>query len=120
MKTNTVRKDVPEKRECPRVEVQLQVDLRTKYIYTTTSVLNVSKNGIFIRTPNPLPEGSEVDIVMHFTKEIDPSHFKGVVRWRQQKPHGAMPPGMGLQLISPDRRGMAALADEVKHAPKNF
>ena len=116
--TNTTEQE--EKRQAPRIEVQMTADLKTTYIYTTASVLNVSKSGMFIKTRNPLPEGSEVEISLYLARQDQPRHFKGVVRWGRTSPQGSVPPGMGVKLFSDDADLLATIADEIMGLPKNL
>jgi uncharacterized protein (TIGR02266 family) len=112
--------NAPEKREFPRVEASLTVDMRTKYIYTMASVINVSPNGLFIKTQNCLPEGSELELVAHVATRKKPFRFKGVVRWVRHKPVGSLPMGMGIQLMVPDVQHMKRFLAAVRHSPKSF
>lgn len=109
---------VAEKREAPRIEVQKSVDIMTKYIYFSGSLLNVSTRGMFIKTNKPLPEGSELEVVLYLGNEEKPRRFKGIVTWRNEKPVGRMPSGMGIQLTGRNANLFARLADELIGAPK--
>lgn len=109
-----------EKREAPRIEVKLTVDLKTTYIYSTASVLNISRTGLFIKTPNPLPEGSQVEIGIYFGDNKKPRRFKGVVRWRRTLPMGMVPAGMGVQLLEPNLDLLDSLARDIQRLPKNI
>ena len=109
-----------EKRKAERIEVQLSVDMKTKYIFTPASVLNVSPTGMFIKTLNPLPEGSEVDIIMHIDRYVKPRHFKGVVRWGNGKPSGSTPAGMGVSFIAPDKNLLTRIARDMRKKPKSL
>jgi uncharacterized protein (TIGR02266 family) len=109
-----------EKRQSERIEVQLSVDMKTKYIYTPASVLNVSPSGMFIKTLNPLPEGSKVDIIVHIDRYAKPRHFKGVVRWGNANPRGSTPAGMGVAFISPDKNLLTRIARDIKKKPKSL
>jgi uncharacterized protein (TIGR02266 family) len=109
----------PEKREFPRLEATLQMDVRTKYIYTTGSMLNVSANGLFVKTMNPIPEGTEIELVTHLPNLKRPLRFKGVVRWVRKKDAGSScPAGMGIQLILPDAKLVRRLTKAIQQLPK--
>ena len=109
---------VEEKREAPRIEVQKSVDVMTKYIYFSGSLLNVSPRGMFIKTNSPLPVGSELEVVLYLGSEKRPRHFKGIVSWLNKSWAGRMPLGMGIQLTSKNANLFARLADEIMAAPK--
>ncbi len=110
--------DWPEKRQFPRIEASLTVDMRTKYIFTTAYVLNLSNNGLFIMSKNPLPEGSEIEIITHLPDEKKPFHFKGIVRWTRMSASGTTPSGMGIQLINPKVTHIKKLIRAIKKSPK--
>ncbi len=99
----------------------MHVDIvTTTYIYPTAQVLNLSSGGLFIKTNRPLEEDSVVDLKLYFPKSAEPILLQGVVRWVRGDASGAVPPGMGVELmgITP---AVAALIDaEIKAAPKNF
>jgi uncharacterized protein (TIGR02266 family) len=109
-----------ERREYARLEARLTVDLRTKYIYTTGSVLNVSPNGLFIKTQTPLPEGSELELITHLPTQKKPLTFKGVVRWVRKTPSGSLPAGMGIQLVFPNERQMKKFFKAIQQSPKSI
>ncbi|GAB4304328.1 MAG: hypothetical protein Kow0090_19910 [Myxococcota bacterium] len=108
-----------EKRRFPRIEVQLKVDIKTTYIYTTASVINISERGLFIRTQNPLPVGSEIGITLYFPAIDAPLTFMGVVRWNRNMSED-VPGGMGVELINPSDELLKTLRDQIARTPKNF
>jgi type IV pilus assembly protein PilZ len=114
------KKAFDDRRISPRLEVKLKVDLRTKYVYTTASVLNVSSTGMFIKTTKPLPVGSEVEIVLHMPDQQEPYQLKGVVRWGQDKHIGSIPPGMGVQLVEKNKKLLKLLVEIIQNTPKNI
>ena len=116
----TMNKVQEEKREAPRIEVKLMVDLKTTYIYSTASVLNISRTGLFIKTPNPLPEGSEIEIGIYFGNDKKAQIFKAIVRWQRSKSMGMVPAGMGVKLLEPDMDLLDTLAKDIQRLPKNI
>jgi uncharacterized protein (TIGR02266 family) len=113
------RNIVEDKRVAPRVEVILKADLKTKYIFTTAVVLNISPTGMFIKTQNPLPEGSEVEIVIHSETRGKLKPIKGVVQWERKVSSGSIPAGMGIKLNSDSIKSYKKLAKEIMDSPKN-
>jgi uncharacterized protein (TIGR02266 family) len=109
-----------EKREAPRIEVHKSVDVKTKYIYFAGSILNISPSGLFIKTNKPLPVGSEVEVILKGGQRKKPYVLQGVVRWGSEKPSGALPPGMGIRLSSPEPKLIKRIAKELKKTPKDF
>lgn len=111
---------VAEKREAPRIEVQKTVDVMTKYIYFSGSLLNVSSRGMFIKTNSPLAEGTELEVILYLGAPKRPRHFKGIVSWRSEGGPGRMPPGMGIKLTGKNAFKFARLANELMAAPKGI
>ena len=109
-----------EKRRFPRIEVQLTVDLRTTYIYTTAQAINLSPTGLFIRTPHPLPEGNKVEMTLHLPTIPDPIHVHGEVRWVRGRSASGLPPGMGVELTDLPEEDQKLLTDYLLHCPKNL
>ncbi len=112
--------EAAERREFPRLEARLVVDLRTKYIYTTGSILNISSNGLFIKTQNPLPEGSELELATHLPELKKPTFFKGIVRWVRKASTSPLPAGMGIELLLPNERKMKKIFKIIQHLPKSI
>ena len=111
----------PEKRRFPRVEVQMKVDIKTTFVYTTASVLNISERGVYIRTLNPLPIGSEIEMNLYFPGLEEPLKFVGVIRWINQSGEDPeIPPGMGVELIEAPEEGIKLLKEQMAVTPKNF
>ena len=108
-----------EQRRFPRVEVQLNVDIKTTYVYTTASVINISERGLFIRTQNPLPIDSEIEVKLYFPDIEKPFNFVGVVRWVREAA-AEVPAGMGVELKNPDKKNLKLLSDQIAATPKNF
>jgi len=110
-----------ERRRFPRIEVQTtRVDVRTTYIYTTASVANISKKGLFIKTPHPLAPGTEVEVGLYIPNLKDPVKLKGIVRWWRKPPSGDLPPGMGVELIEISKEIAEALEYYLEHSPRNI
>jgi Tfp pilus assembly protein PilZ len=107
-----------EKRQSPRIEVFKLVDVMTRYIYFTGSILNVSSKGLFIKTNNPLPEGTELEVVLHLGEDREPYTFKGVVSWKNDRSAGPMPAGMGIKITSGKKNLLKELGAELMASPR--
>ncbi len=108
-----------EKRWAPRVEVKLIADLRTKYIFTTAVVINVSPTGMCIKNQNHLPEGSEIEILIHTGAKRKPRPLKGVVQWERKSTTGSVPSGMGIKLDDDGDNLSRRMANIINNTPKN-
>ncbi len=97
-----------EKRSAQRVEVMWSVDCETEDTFLYASIMNISKMGIFVRTDEPLPVGSE--LTLRFTPRGDEPTFtmQGRVQWvnRVHTFGENLNPGMGVKFVSltPDQR----------------
>lgn len=86
------------RRKAPRVTVNHEFGSLQDFI--AEYVCNISASGVFIRTQEPLPVGTKVDL--HFTviaDELETVEGKGVVV-RTVPPGGPNPPGMGVSFES--------------------
>ena len=110
-----------ERRKFPRIEVQTtRVDVRTTYIYTTASVTNISKRGLFIKTPHPLAPGTTVELGLYLPNLEEPVFVKGVVRWNRLPPSGDLPPGMGVELVKVPKEIAKAIEYYLENSPRNI
>jgi type IV pilus assembly protein PilZ len=62
-----------DRRRTPRVATHIEVDYRTEGTYLFASITDISALGIFVRTDDPLPQGSRLEL--RFT----PPDLPGVV-----------------------------------------
>lgn len=107
----------PDKRRYRRLRSGLDVRVRPRATSGNSAVMlirklrNLSENGAFISTAEPLPEGSVVSL--EFDLESGARvNVLGVVRWVDG---GNDSPGMGVQFVevsSSDKRGLKDFVDE--------
>lgn len=90
-----------ERRATPRAETELQVNYRTAQEFTAAYVRNISGGGIFIRTQQPLPLNSEVQIRLTLPGHTRVLAVRGVVVWNTPYPsRSSFPSGMGIKFLS--------------------
>jgi type IV pilus assembly protein PilZ len=51
-----------DRRRTPRVPTHIEVDYRTEGTYLFASITDISALGIFVRTDDPLPQGSRLEL----------------------------------------------------------
>ncbi len=96
-----------EKRKSPRANYVFRVDYSTPEALFNEFADNISEGGLFIKTPNPLPIGTE--IVLEFILPLleEPIKVKGRVEWNTELPGiRKRTPGMGVsfQGLSPQHK----------------
>jgi anti-sigma B factor antagonist len=96
----------PLRRRFQRLGIDMPVNYRLSKVSShkgeahlySARIANISGAGIFIRTINVLPPGSEVEVEIKLISSMKPKHLKGIVMWLPDK--GLQPdlyPGMGVQ-----------------------
>lgn len=97
-----------ERRACPRVLVDLEVDYASEDNFLFAYITDISATGIFIRTTTPEPAGTHLNL--RFEDGLDSFELEGEVIWVNAYRPGApdnLDPGMGVRF--------ANLDDETKH-----
>lgn len=98
----------------PRAPVDVQVDYEK--VVSGRSV-NLSRSGIFIRTPNPLPVNRTLTLGFSLPGIPEPFEAKGQVIWSNPKAGKTHPQGMGVKFLDlPGERAeqIAAFVDAVR------
>lgn len=85
-----------QQRACERVQVQLQVRFRTARDFVLEHATNVSRGGIFIRSDDPPPMDSAVEVQILLPDGGAPAITAGVVVHRQLPAPGKVA-GVGIQ-----------------------
>lgn len=103
-----------ERRRSERLEVTWSVDCETEETFLYASITNISEMGIFVRTTEPLPVGTELTLrfsppASHRGLSGDPiAEFvlRGAVQWINPATSGGPNPGMGIRFahLSPEDR----------------
>ncbi len=86
------------KRNNDRVDTKVKSEVHSEDGMTFSSSINLSQGGIFITTPEPLCEGSEVNLSLHIPGE-NPVDIKGVVRWTRTAEDETVKSGMGIEFV---------------------
>jgi molecular chaperone DnaK len=93
-----------EKRSAPRIAAELRIRLAYGSVddFIERYALNVSRGGIFVRTLEPLPVGTEVTLDVSLASGDHVITGKGVVRWTTPPSAPGEPrnePGMGVKFL---------------------
>ncbi|HET8647785.1 MAG TPA: PilZ domain-containing protein, partial [Vicinamibacteria bacterium] len=65
----------------PRYSVDITVDETTATLFTAGRVTNLSRGGLFIETPNPLPLAADIDLALRLPDLDTVLRVRGRVAW---------------------------------------
>jgi uncharacterized protein (TIGR02266 family) len=106
-----------ERRASPRVLVDLEVDYRSEENFLFAYITDISTTGIFIRTHQPEPAGTELNLRFVPEGEDAPLELEGEVIWvnefRPSAPDN-LNPGMGVRFLRLDDATKARLYELVR------
>ena len=96
-----------EKRCNSRYHVHIKVEYKTKGMFLSNYVTNISKGGVFIETKEPFPVSSEIDLALELPESQSTIHAQGRVAWTYDIKKGGplvVVHGMGIKFtdIKPD------------------
>jgi len=94
----------PDDRRAPRVT--LNKEFASFDAFVDDYVLNVSRQGVFIRSRDPLPVGTAVDLHFSVLADGEPGSVEGVGRVVRVQ---SDPPGMGVVFTRVDRASQGLL-----------
>ena len=107
-KTAEIEARAAERRAAPRVLVDLDVDYRSEDTYLFASSRDISETGIFVRTIEPLPPGTQLNLRFR-PSDPDPMsgsdevlELEGEVIWvNPYRPDALanLDPGMGVRFV---------------------
>ncbi len=101
---------MPERRDEPRVDVEIEVHYRTAQEFLAAYSRNISGGGIFLRTQQPLSLNQSVVLRFTLPGVAHPFEVHGVVVWANPvSMRSSFPPGNGDQV--PERRAGSTAAD---------
>jgi uncharacterized protein (TIGR02266 family) len=102
-----------------RYQVDLAVDCSTRDAFVSNRITNLSRGGLFIACPDPLPLQSEVDLTIRLEDPSVVLRVTGRVIWNYDIRNGTsrIIPGNGIKIvgISPEHRALLdACIDRLK------
>lgn len=87
-----------EKRQYPRVDKKVKSEVHSTDGMTYSTALDLSQGGIFIRTPESVKIGSEVQLSIKIP-EGESIEIKGIVRWMNDDKKDDKKTGMGIEFV---------------------
>ncbi len=128
-KTAELRARAAERRAAPRVLVDLEVDYRSQDTYLFGSGRDISETGIFLRTLEPLPAGTHLNLRFGHDDDAPGSagdrglglELEGEVIWVNPYRPGVLTnldPGMGVRFVAlraPVRRRLLELIRRIAY-----
>ena len=101
-----------EKRKEERIKKSIRSEVRSDEALTFSSAVDMSKGGIFISTPEPLDNGTNVELsIMMPGGEVT---VQGIVKWVRPDGTGNDRAGMGIEFKNLDDETKKKLGDLVK------
>jgi type IV pilus assembly protein PilZ len=106
-------------RTSERKEVKIPLEITPVHIFTESQILNISKGGVFITTPRPLPTDTEIEVEFLLPKVSKKIRVKGKVKWsidQNQMPNGkpGIVPGMGVKFIQISKESLKEILKYIK------
>ena len=98
-------------RKNERIRVALEIRYRSAGAFLVSYSVNLSKGGLFIETSTPLPRGDRINLKL-LTPEQQTIELSGVVAWVRTEAAGNEPPGMGIEVDTPEE-SYGLLVDEM-------
>jgi len=88
-----------EKRKNERVKKWIKSEVHSDEHISFSSSVDLSKGGIFISTPEPLNNGSQVNLSIHIpgNGEVE---VKGIVKWIRSDETDSDKAGMGIEFVN--------------------
>ena len=113
--------NIPERRDDPRVPIELRVEYKKLNTFFADYTKNICKGGTFIRTKKPLDVGTEFIFKLGIPRLKEPLSIRGQVRWVKREgepsPEGVPAehePGMGIRFIYETAAERAQLENAVE------
>ena len=114
-----MKEDKKNLRKNDRKDVQIPLNIVPVHIFTESQIVNISKGGVFISTPRPLSDDSEIEIEFVLPRVSKKIRAKGKVKWSinsSEKPDGThgIIPGMGVKFIEISKEHLKEILKYIK------
>jgi len=86
------------KRKNDRVDLRIKSEVHAPDAMTYSSTVNLSSGGLFISTPEPLSEGTELFLALQLPSG-ETVEIKGKVKWVRQNEIEDERAGMGIEFV---------------------
>ena len=97
-----------ENRKNKRSKVDFKSEVHSDEGMTFSNAKDLSNGGLFISTPEPLKEGSEIDLSLQMPGQ-EPVEIKGVVKWVSINDDEGKRSGMGVEFKDLSDKDMESL-----------
>jgi len=102
-----------------RKQVAIPLNITPVHIFTESQIVNISKGGVFINTPRPLANDSEIEIEFVLPRADKKIRAKGKVKWaidQVDRPDGTpgIIPGMGIKFIEISKEDIKKISSYLK------
>lgn len=106
-------------RKSERKKVSIPLSITPVHIFTESQIVNISKGGVFINTPRPLPTDTDIEIEFVLPRVSKKVRAKGKVKWAIEKvdrPDGrpGIVPGMGIKFIKISKEDLKKISSYMK------
>lgn len=91
------------RRQSPRAGVVLQLMYRNAGHLLVSYCTNLSRGGLFVPSPEPLPAGTEITLELAIPGQATPAKIAAEVRWVRHFDAAEGPAGMGLSFEGVDK-----------------
>jgi uncharacterized protein (TIGR02266 family) len=92
------------KRKHERIAKKIKCEVHSVTM-TFSSTVDVSNGGLFISTPEPLREGSEIMVYLYI-KDREPIPLKATVKWVRNEENDNLKSGMGVEFIDKSMKNL--------------
>jgi uncharacterized protein (TIGR02266 family) len=97
-----------EKRKHLRVQKRLKSEVHSDQGVTLSATFDMSHGGLFITTPEPIGEGSEVELSLYLPGE-EPVSLKAIIRWKREDESDESRAGMGIEFVGASDKAVKSL-----------
>lgn len=104
---------MPDKRKEERIKKTIRSEVRSDEALTYSSTVDVSNGGIFISTPEPLKNGSKIELTITIPGDGE-VNLNGLVKWIREDESGDMRAGMGIEFQDMDASTKQKLGKLIK------
>lgn len=102
-----------DKRKEERIKKTIRSEVRSEEALTYSSTVDVSTRGIFISTPEPLGNGSSIELSITIPGDGEVS-IHGVVKWIRENEADGCRAGMGIEFQNMDETTKKKLGQLLK------
>jgi uncharacterized protein (TIGR02266 family) len=96
------------KRKHDRIDKNMKAEVHAADRMTFSKAVNISQGGIFISTPEPLSEGSMINLALQIPSG-ELIEIKGQVKWIRQDESDHERTGMGIEFVEVSEKDISVI-----------